>query len=180
MPQLVFLYGPPAVGKLTIAQELAKRRPFRVLHNHVTIDAVTTVLPFGTGAFWGVVGRLRRDLVATAAREGIDLAYTYVFAPGDEPHVDAIATAYEEAGGTVTFVRLVASVDELVRRVGNESRSAHGKIIDADTLRGVLAEHDVFAAIPERESLTIDLEATTAVEAVDLILDRLRLYPGQL
>jgi hypothetical protein len=29
-PTLLFLYGPPAVGKLTIAKELAKRRPLRV------------------------------------------------------------------------------------------------------------------------------------------------------
>jgi hypothetical protein len=56
VPQLVFLYGPPAVGKLTVAQELAARRPFRVLHNHLTIDPVATVLPFGTDAFWAVVG----------------------------------------------------------------------------------------------------------------------------
>jgi hypothetical protein len=169
-PHLVFLYGPPAVGKLTVAKELAKRRAFRVLHNHVTIDAVATVLPFGTDAFWGVVGRLRRDLVAGAAREGIDLVYTYVFAPGDEPHVDAISTAYEEAGGRVTFVRLLASRDELLRRVENESRAAHGKIVDVETLRGLLSEHDLFAPIPGCESLTIDLDATTAAEAAEVIL----------
>ena len=132
VPQLVFLYGPPAVGKLTVAEELAARRPFRILHNHVTIDAVTTVLPFGTDSFWGVVGRLRRDLVSAAAGEGIDLIYTYVYAPGDEPHVDAIVAAYEEAGGNVTFVQLLASADELLRRVTNESRGAHGKIRDTD------------------------------------------------
>jgi hypothetical protein len=171
--QLVFLYGPPAVGKLTVAEELAQRRSFRVLHNHVTIDAVVTVLPFGTEAFWGAVGRLRRDLVAAAAREGIDLVYTYVFAPGDEPHVDAIAAAYEEAGGTVTFVQLVAPIDELLRRVGNASRSAHGKIIEPEPLQRLLSEHDVFTSIPGRESLTIDLGVMSAAEAAELIVGRL-------
>src|SRR5665213_2589505 len=153
-PQLVFLYGPPAVGKLTVAQELAERRSFRVLHNHVTIDAVATVLPFGTPAFWTAVGRLRRDLVESAAREGIDLVYTYVYGPGDEPHVDAISTPYEEASGSVTFVRLLASRDELLRRVQNESRAVHGKIVDVETLQGLLSKHDLFAPIPGRESLT--------------------------
>jgi hypothetical protein len=171
--QLVFLYGPPAVGKLTVAEELAQRRSFRVLHNHVTIDAVVTVLPFGTEAFWGAVGRLRRDLVAAAAREGIDLVYTYVFAPGDEPHVDAIAAAYEEAGGTVTFVQLVAPIDELLRRVGNASRSAHGKITEPEPLQRLLSEHDVFTSIPGRESLTIDLGVMSAAEAAELIVGRL-------
>lgn len=169
-PQLVFLYGPPAVGKLTVAQELAARRPFRVLHNHLTIDPVATVLPFGTDAFWAVVGRLRRDLASSAAREGIDLIYTYVFAPGDEPHVDEIAAPYEEAGGSVTFVQLLASVDELMRRVENESRRAHGKIMDTTTLQRVLSKHETRALIPGRESLTIDLDATTAAEAAELIV----------
>jgi len=128
------------------------------------------VLPFGTDAFWAVVGRLRRDLASSAAREGIDLIYTYVFAPGDEPHVDEIAAPYEEAGGSVTFVQLLASVDELMRRVENESRRAHGKIMDTTTLQRVLSKHETRALIPGRESLTIDLDATTAAEAAELIV----------
>ena len=51
-PRLVFLYGPPAVGKLTVARAIADRLPFKILHNHVTIDAVKEVLPFGSDPFW--------------------------------------------------------------------------------------------------------------------------------
>jgi hypothetical protein len=172
-PQLVFLYGPPAVGKLTVAGELAKRRPFRVLHNHVTIDAVATVLPFGTDAFWSVVGRLRRDLAASAASEGIDLVYTYVFTPGDEPRVDAVTAPYENAGGVVTFVRLFAPPEELLRRVGNASRLKHGKIIDEAPLQTLLAEYDLYTEIPGRDSLSIDVEALMPPEAADVIIEHL-------
>lgn len=164
-PHLVFPYGPPAVGKLTVARELSERRTFRVLHNHVTIDAVATVLPFGSNAFWEAAGRLRRDLVESAASEGIDLIYTYVFAPGDESHVDAIAAAYEEAGGTVTFVQLLAPPEKLLRRVGNESRKVHGKITEAEPLQRLLSEHDVYAAIPERVSWIIDVGVKSAAAA---------------
>ncbi len=173
MPQLVFLYGPPAVGKLTVANELAARRGFRVLHNHVTIDAVTEVLPFGTEAFWETVGRIRRELVSAAAREGVDLVYTFVFAPGDEPHVDAIAGAYEDRGGSVTFVRLVASREELERRVLELSRRAHGKITDVETLRGLFDRHDVAAPIPRRDALVLDVGALSAAEATERILEHL-------
>jgi cytidylate kinase len=102
--RLVFLYGPPAVGKLTVARAIADRLPFKILHNHVTIDAVTEVLPFGSETFWRVVGRFRRDLVTAAAEANIDLIYTYVFAPGDEQHVADIVSPCEAAGGTVLFV----------------------------------------------------------------------------
>jgi len=34
--KLVFIYGPPAVGKLTVANALAKVTGFKVFHNHLT------------------------------------------------------------------------------------------------------------------------------------------------
>lgn len=46
-PRMIFLYGPPAVGKLTVANLVSERTGFRVLHNHLTIDAITPVFAFG-------------------------------------------------------------------------------------------------------------------------------------
>ena len=90
-PTLVFIYGPPAVGKLTVANALARRAPFRILHNHVTINAVSAVFEFGTPAFNRLVGSFRQQLLEAAAHEKIDVVFTYVFAPGDEPHVERFA-----------------------------------------------------------------------------------------
>lgn len=41
--KLLFLYGPPAVGKFTVAKEWAALTGFKFLHNHLTIDLVTSV-----------------------------------------------------------------------------------------------------------------------------------------
>lgn len=172
-PRLVFLYGPPAVGKLTVARAVADRLPFKILHSHVTIDAVTEVLPFGSDMFWGVVRRFRRDLVRAAAEEGINLIYTYVFAPGDAPHVSDVASAFEQAGGEVWFVQLLAPREVLLQRVRSDSRKQHGKIIDPEALGRVLDEYDCFTPVPHRDSLTIDLAATSARDAADLIVDHI-------
>ena len=40
----------------------------------------------------------------------------------------------------MTFVRLVASREELLRRVRLESRRAHKKLIDTETLEGLLTD----------------------------------------
>ena len=172
-PRLLFLYGPPAVGKLTVARAIVDRLPFKILHNHVTIDAVTEVLPFGSDTFWRVVGRFRRDLVAAAAEENIDLIYTYVFAPGDEQHVSDIALPYEKAGGAVSFVQLLAPREVLLQRVLGESRREHGKPTDAETLEHMLDEYDNFTAIATPDSLTIDLAATSARDAADRIINHI-------
>jgi hypothetical protein len=172
-PTLLFLYGPPAVGKLTVARAVAARRSFRILHNHVTLDAVSEVLDFGSPAFWEAVSRLREDLVASAAREGLDLIFTFVYAPTDEPHVARIVDAFERHGGRVTFVQLVAPKDELLRRVSEESRRAHGKITDQETLLRVLDEHDVYQCVERGSTLTLDVASLSAADAADQILEHL-------
>ncbi len=173
-PRLIFLYGPPAVGKLTVARAVADRLPFKVLHNHVTIDAVTEVLPFGSDTFWAVVGRFRRDLVAAAAAEQIDLIYTYVFAPGDEQHVADIVSAYEDTGGAVLFVQLLAPREVLLQRVRSESRKQYGKPTDPEVLVQMLDEYDDFRAIAAPDGLTIDSGAASAHDAADRIIDHIK------
>src|SRR5207249_6103945 len=50
--RLVFIYGPPASGKLTVATELAKLTGFKLFHNHVSIQFVQSIFEFGTKTFW--------------------------------------------------------------------------------------------------------------------------------
>lgn len=139
----------------------------------MTIDPVAQVLPFGSDAFWRVVGRFRRDLVGAAAEEGIDLIYTYVFAPGDEQHVADIVAAYEERGGVVTFVQLLAPRDVLLQRVLGEDRKQHGKVVDVETQARLLDEYGDFTSLAAEGSLTVDLGSMSAAAAADEIIGQL-------
>ena len=38
--KLIIIFGPPAVGKMTVGYELAKITGLRLFHNHMTIDLV--------------------------------------------------------------------------------------------------------------------------------------------
>jgi len=49
--KLVFIYGSPAAGKLTVAYEVAARTGFKVFHNHLTINCVRPIFDFGTPPF---------------------------------------------------------------------------------------------------------------------------------
>jgi hypothetical protein len=166
---LIFIYGPPAVGKLTIATLVAERLGYRVLHNHLTIDPVAQIVDYGTPAFWRIVGALRRDLVAAAAEAGTGLVCTYVYAPGDEATIDELVAPFERRAGVV-FVRLTAPREVLLERVVSESRNAHAKIGDVETLNALLDAYDVQQAIPERPSVTLDTTVLTPVEAAARIV----------
>lgn len=38
--KLLFIYGPPASGKLTVAREPAALTGYRLFHNHLVVDAL--------------------------------------------------------------------------------------------------------------------------------------------
>ena len=172
-PTLILIYGPPAVGKLTVAKALARRAPFRVLHNHVTINAVSAVFEFGSPTFMRLVGSFRQQLLEAAAEERIDVVCTYVFAVGDEPQVERFVAPFERRGGRVLLVQLVAPRETLLARVGDMSRGEHDKLTNTDALESVLARFDVNQRIPGRPSLTLNTTELTPDEAVERILGAL-------
>ncbi|HIJ11483.1 TPA: hypothetical protein HA278_05490, partial [Candidatus Woesearchaeota archaeon] len=44
----VLIYGPMAVGKLTVAKELVKLTGYKLFHNHLTVDLVGSIFEWGT------------------------------------------------------------------------------------------------------------------------------------
>ncbi len=155
--RLIFIYGAPAVGKLTVANEIAKLTNFKVFHNHFTIDAVEPVFDFGTKPFWKLVGMFRLETVAEAARANVSLIYTFCYAKDkDDAHIAHITEAVESNGGEVCFVLLTCEKAELEKRVVEESRKKFGKANNLKILNEILDRYDLSSPVPERESLQID------------------------
>ena len=49
--RLIFIYGMPATGKLTVARELARITGFNVFHNHLVVDLLLSIFEFGSKPF---------------------------------------------------------------------------------------------------------------------------------
>lgn len=155
--KMIFLYGSPAVGKLTVANGIAKRTDFRVFHNHLSIDCVTPIFEFGSPPFERLIELIRSEVVAEAARAGQNLIYTYCYALGlDDPHIERISRAAEENGGEVHFVLLVCEKDVLRERVLGESRQQYGKVTTVEMMDRFFEQYELFEPVPGRESLVID------------------------
>jgi broad-specificity NMP kinase len=155
--KLIFIYGAPAVGKLTVANEIAQQTDFKVFHNHLSIDAVEPVFDFGTKSFWKIVDLIRVETVAEAARVGQNLIYTFCYAKDlDDAHVAKITKAVEDNGGEVCLVLLVCEKSELEKRVLEKSRLKFNKANNLKILHEILEKYDLSSPVPERESLVID------------------------
>ena len=171
---LIYIYGPPAVGKLTVAERLSELTGFPVFHNHLTVNAVRPVFAFGSPPFTEAVQAMRRGVFEAAARAGISLIYTNNSAwsgPDPRARFEEAAEAARQImaghGGRTVFARLTASQSALEERVANESRRAHEKLVDVVRLRELLADFDASPLHPD--DLLIDTGLTSPEESARII-----------
>jgi hypothetical protein len=177
--QLVFLHGPPAAGKFTIATEVAARTGWGVFHNHLAIDMARPFFPFGSASFWALVRELRLTALRAAAERGAGtVLYTSCYDhPADLGFYEEIEAILSGSGGAVLPVYLRCGVAELEKRVGGESRVAMGKVRSVAGLRAQLEKWNC-VAIPRDGCITVATEGKTAPECAEEIIARLGIAPG--
>ncbi len=127
--KLIFLHGLPAVGKLTIARELATLTGFRLFHNHLTVDLLLSIFDFGSEPFI----KLREEIWLSVFREAAqqDRSLIFTFCPErtvSEQFIQNTIEAVATFPGEVIFVELTCAKQELERRMVNPSRLNSGKI----------------------------------------------------
>lgn len=166
---LVFLYGPPAAGKLTVARELARLTGFRVFHNHLTNDLAHEIFPERDADFGDLVARLRLDVFEAAAHAGVSMISTFVYAhPQDDAFLAAATEPCLRHGGRVAYVQLLPTREALRARVDAPSRAEYRKLKNWTTLEGLLDGHDLTTPIPG--SLTLDNTDLTPEQAATRIV----------
>ena len=174
--KLIIIHGPPAAGKLTVANEIANRTGCKVFHNHLSIDFVKPVFEFGSPRFWDIIGRLRASIITEAARENISLIHTFCYEfVADDAHFRELIAAAEDNGGEVHLVLLLCEDEERKRRIGNESRVKIGKLTDPGSVDRPGKTINLTTPLPGRETLIIDTTHTPPDEAALQIIDHFRL-----
>ncbi|MET0275095.1 MAG: shikimate kinase [Phenylobacterium sp.] len=176
---VVFLHGPPAAGKLTVGREVARLTGYPLFHNHLIVDAVGAVFPFGSAPFNALRQRFWLDTFEEAARAGRPLIFT--FAPEPTVPADFVDEALSRVGthgGRIAFVRLTVSDAEQDRRIGNEDRGRFNKLTSLDVLHRLRSQAGASVLLPPAD-LVIDTERLSATEAAQRIVAELGLDPLQ-
>jgi chloramphenicol 3-O-phosphotransferase len=167
--KLIFLYGAPAVGKLTVAQELARVTGYRLFHNHLTVDLVSSLFPFGSEPFVRLRETIWLAAFAEAAREDQSLIFTFNPERSVREHFiqDTIDVVANE-NGAVVFVELTCAEQELERRMEDASRKAFGKLASKELYRE-LKESGAFEFPELPKDLSVDTTSRAPGENAQLI-----------
>lgn len=167
---VVFLHGPPASGKHTIGVALSELTGLPLFHNHLAVDTAKSLFTFGSPGF----NRMRATIWRAAFAEATEARKSFIFTFNPEATVDPALIAdlcrtVQEGGGRVCFVELTCSPEAVAQRIGNESRTAFGKLTD-HALYAELRAAGAFAFPPLPEALlVVNTEETSAASAAEKI-----------
>ncbi len=173
MMKLVFVYGPPAAGKYTVSRRVAEITGLALFHNHLVVDSVASVFPFGSPSFVRLREQFWMDVFKAAVAEDRSLVFTFQPEGSVSPDfAQRVIDLVRGAGGEVLLVHLKLSADGQMARIANADRAAFGKLRDADLLAKLQAEFAACErAMPEAD-LVIDTELVSAEAAAAMIASR--------
>lgn len=126
--EFVIIFGPQAVGKMTVGHELEKVTELKLFHNHMTIEMLAPLFGFNR-EMWELVNKFRQDIFEVAAASDMyGMIFTYVWGfdlQSDWDYVDNICKTIEDKDGEVYFVELEAELEKRIERNKTPHRLEH-------------------------------------------------------
>lgn len=188
---LVIVFGPPAVGKMTVGREVAQLTPYRLFHNHATIEPLLGIFEFGTEPFDRLKSEFRRRILEEAIAADLPgLVFTVVWAldsDSDREFLEELLVPIAAAGCRVDFVELWSSQGTRLAREGTPLRlEAKASKRDVEWARGNLLDWDArhrmntgpdqpFPLADRYPHVRIDNDDLEPAEAAERIVDLLDL-----
>jgi hypothetical protein len=127
--KLILIFGPQAVGKMTVGHELEKITGLKLFHNHMTIELVSPFFSYGSDVGKRLVNLFRQEIFKEVAKSDLEgLIFTYLWAfdeQSDWDYVNKVCDIFESKGGVVYFVELEADLNERIERNKSPHRLEH-------------------------------------------------------
>lgn len=126
--KLILLFGPQAVGKMTVGQELEKVTDLKLFHNHMTIDLLEPFFGFST-EMWRLTHLLREEVFKSFSKSNqYGMIFTFVWAfnmKEDWDFIENICKIFTENDAEIYFVELEADVNVRLERNSTLNRLQH-------------------------------------------------------
>ena len=173
-PFVVFIYGPPACGKHTIGSILSEKTNLPLFHNHLAVDVSLSLFEFGSDEFIS----LREEIWLSVFTKAANAGKSFIFTFNPENTVDAdlikkLEECYTSRNGQFFYVEVTCSEEELLNRLGNDTRKKFGKMTDT-TLYKTVKDSGGFDFPELPKQFQIDSEKFSASTAANKIFEQIK------
>ncbi|QHJ70940.1 AAA family ATPase [Planococcus halotolerans] len=128
MEKFIFIFGPQAVGKMTVGQELSATTRLKLFHNHMTIDLLEPLYGFSP-EMWRLAKLFRREIFQSFSKSvqyGMIFTKIWYFDQQEDwDEIEYICNIFSSQGVEIYFVELEADVEERVIRNKTNHRLEH-------------------------------------------------------
>jgi hypothetical protein len=116
----LLIFGPPAVGKMSVGRSIARATGIPLFHNHMSIEPVLNIFPFGSPPFARLVDGFRKRVFEEAAESDLPgLSFTFVWDLDSDADARFVADAcdlFRAKGAEIAAIELKADFEERLRR----------------------------------------------------------------
>lgn len=118
--ELIIITGPMAVGKMAVGMEISKKTGLGLFHNHMTIEPVIKLFPYGTKEANYLINHFRSEIFKTMVNSEMPgMIFTFVWAfdlQEDHDYINNLIKQFEEKDATVYIVELEADLETRLER----------------------------------------------------------------
>lgn len=178
----IIIAGPPAVGKMTVGQELSRQLGYPLFHNHHSIELTLDLFAWGTPEFKAINSGIR-DLVFDTVSKSKNVAgfiFTLVIAfdyEEDVTEVKELFARFEAKGWRPLLVELYAPLETRLSRNKTPNRLAHKpskrklelsreNLLHMEQKYLLNSEQDIFGEIRSLRINNTDLSAAEAASRI--------------
>lgn len=168
--KLLFIYGPPAVGKYTVSKEVSILSEYKIYHNHLTADIASLFAEIRTPKWIDIVRKLRIQIFNEAISQNTNLIFTFCYEKGiSDSFVKNVIKLYSIKN--IYFVMLISPIEILLKRVESEERKQFKKLTNKEVALNAYTNNDYFSVIPGTKTLQINNSNLKPTETAKIIIN---------
>lgn len=182
MTKFIVILGPPAVGKMTVGQEIAKRTHFKLFHNHLIIEALLPVFDFDSESYKKLAQEFRTRVFEEAIAAKLEgIIFTFVVAynrPSGMSQLLQWIELFKQNSAEIFIIELQAHLEERLKRNETDHRLNH-KLSKRDVTfsRNIMLKNEKEWEMVSKEGtfdtfpyLKLDTNNLSAQETADIII----------
>ena len=182
--KLIILFGPLAVGKMTVGQELEKITGLKLFHNHMTIEMVLPFFDKYSKSFRKLVDSFRIQMFEEISKSDLEgVIFTYVWELDqkvDCDFIDRIVEIFEKEDTSVYYVELEADAKTRLKRNKSPNRlkykpsksdfkASEKELMDTDRMQILNSKENEFE---RKNHFKINNTSLDAIDAAKMIKEK--------